>query len=254
MVKIISDSTSDLSQDLLDRYNITLVPLIVRLGDQQYEDRVNITSEEIFRWSDSTKKAPTTACANTWAIQEVFQKYLETYDEIVAFSISGKMSATGANMVEAAVMAQEGKSAKEIVAHVTSLIPLVRASFVVDTLTFLHRGGRCSGAAALMGSMLKLHPKIVVRDGQMLVDKKYRGSLARCIPAYTHDLHDDLLHARPERVFITHSGCDPEIVEQVRTYLTSLNYFDAVIETRAGGVISCHCGPGTLGVLFILKE
>ena len=102
MVKIISDSTSDLSQDLLDRYNITLVPLIVRLGDQQYEDRVNITSEEIFRWSDSTKKAPTTACANVWTIQEVFQKYLETYDEIVAFSISGKMSATGANMVEAA--------------------------------------------------------------------------------------------------------------------------------------------------------
>lgn len=91
MVKIISDSTSDLSQDLLDRYNITLVPLIVRLGDQQYEDRVNITSEEIFRWSDSTKKAPTTACANVWTIQEVFQKYLETYDEIVAFSISGKM-------------------------------------------------------------------------------------------------------------------------------------------------------------------
>lgn len=285
MVKIISDSTSDLSQDLLDRYNITLVPLIVRLGDQQYEDRVNITSEEIFRWSDSTKKAPTTACANIWTIQEVFQKYLETYDEIVAFSISGKMSATGANMVEAAaelgasdrihvvdsqslstgigllvmeaaVMAQDGKSAKEIVAHVTSLIPLVRASFVVDTLTFLHRGGRCSGAAALMGSMLKLHPKIVVRDGQMLVDKKYRGSLARCIPAYTHDLHNDLLRARPERerVFITHSGCDPEVVEQVRTYLTSLNYFDAVIETRAGGVISCHCGPGTLGVLFILKE
>ena len=80
MVKIISDSTSDLSQDLLDRYNITLVPLIVRLGDQQYEDRVNITSEEIFRWSDSTKKAPTTACANVWTIQEVFQKYLETYD------------------------------------------------------------------------------------------------------------------------------------------------------------------------------
>lgn len=283
MVKIISDSTSDLSQDLLDRYNITLVPLIVRLGDQQYEDRVNITSEEIFRWSDSTKKAPTTACANIWTIQEVFQKYLETYNEIVAFSISGKMSATGANMVEAAaelgasdrihvvdsqslstgigllvmeaaVMAQDGKFAKEIVAHVTSLIPLVRASFVVDTLTFLHRGGRCSGAAALMGSMLKLHPKIVVRDGQMLVDKKYRGSLARCIPAYTHDLHDDLLRARPERVFITHSGCDPEVVDQVRTYLTSLNYFDAVIETRAGGVISCHCGPGTLGVLFILKE
>lgn len=238
MVKIISDSTSDLSQDLLDRYNITLVPLIVRLGDQQYEDRVNITSEEIFRWSDSTKKAPTTACANVWTIQEIFQKYLETYDEIVAFSISGKMSATGANMVEAAV--ELGASDRIHVVDSQSL------STGIGLLVM--------EAAALMGSMLKLHPKIVVRDGQMLVDKKYRGSLARCIPAYTHDLHNDLLRARPERVFITHSGCDPEVVEQVRTYLTSLNYFDAVIETRAGGVISCHCGPGTLGVLFILKE
>ena len=131
--------------------------------------------------------------------------------------------------------------------------PLSKIGFESITVLWC-LGIRFSGAAALMGSMLKLHPKIVVRDGQMLVDKKYRGSLARCIPAYTHDLHDDLLRARPERVFITHSGCDPEVVEQVRTYLTSLNYFDAVIETRAGGVISCHCGPGTLGVLFILKE
>ncbi len=280
MVKIISDSTSDLSQELLDRYDITLVPLIVRLGDQQYEDRVNITSEEIFDWSNSTKKAPTTACANAWSVQECFKKYLASHDEIVAFAISSSMSATYANMVEAAAelgaskrvhvidsrnlstgigllvleaaeMAQAGKSGAEIVAHVESLIPSVRASFVVDTLTFLHRGGRCSGAAALAGSVLKLHPKIIVKDGKMSVDKKYRGSLAHAISTYTADLHDDLLAADKKRVFITHSGCDREIVEQVRTYLTALHHFDEVIETRAGGVISCHCGPGTLGVLFV---
>jgi DegV family protein with EDD domain len=280
MVKIISDSTSDLSQELLDRYDITLVPLIVRLGDQQYEDRVNITSEEIFDWSNSTKKAPTTACANAWSVQECFKKYLASHDEIVAFTISSSMSATYANMVEAAAelgaskrvhvidsrnlstgigllvleaaeMAQAGKSGADIVAHVESLIPSVRASFVVDTLTFLHRGGRCSGAAALAGSVLKLHPKIIVKDGKMSVDKKYRGSLAHAISTYTADLHDDLLAADKKRVFITHSGCDREIVEQVRTYLTALHHFDEVIETRAGGVISCHCGPGTLGVLFV---
>lgn len=98
-----------------------------------------------------------------------------------------------------------------------------------------------------MGSMLKLHPKIVVRDGQMLVDKKYRGSLARCIPAYTHDLHDDLLRARPERVFITHSGCDPEVVDQVRTYLTSLNYFDAVIEPAPAASSPATAAPARWG-------
>lgn len=280
MVKIISDSTSDLSQELLDRYDITMVPLIVRLGDQQYEDRVNITSEEIFDWSNSTKKAPTTACANAWSVQECFKKYLASHDEIVAFAISSSMSATYANMVEAAAelgaskrvhvidsrnlstgigllvleaaeMAQAGKSGADIAAHVESLIPSVRASFVVDTLTFLHRGGRCSGAAALAGSVLKLHPKIIVKDGKMSVDKKYRGSLAHAISTYTADLHDDLLAADKKRVFITHSGCDREIVEQVRAYLTALHHFDEVIETRAGGVISCHCGPGTLGVLFV---
>ena len=283
MIKIISDSTCDLSQEVLERYDIDIIPLHIVKGDEELEDGPQIDIHALYEWADKNKTTPKTSAPSIETAMNVMRPYIDEGREIICFSISSEMSTSfnvirmaaeeldaedkvtiidsrnlstgiGLLVVEAAVMAADGKSAKEIVAHVTSLIPLVRASFVVDTLTFLHRGGRCSGAAALMGSMLKLHPKIVVRDGQMLVDKKYRGSLARCIPAYTHDLHNDLLRARPERVFITHSGCDPEVVEQVRTYLTSLNYFDAVIETRAGGVISCHCGPGTLGVLFILKE
>ena len=279
-IKISADSTCDLSPELVERYRIGIAPLYIVRDGESLVDGVDITPDEIYDHVAKGGSMCSTAAVSVYDYEEFFRKELESADAVVHFYISGDMSACYQNaciaaaevgnvypvdarnlstgigllVMEAAVMAQDGKSAKEIVAHVTSLIPLVRASFVVDTLTFLHRGGRCSGAAALMGSMLKLHPKIVVRDGQMLVDKKYRGSLARCIPAYTHDLHDDLLRARPERVFITHSGCDPEVVEQVRTYLTSLNYFDAVIETRAGGVISCHCGPGTLGVLFILKE
>ena len=149
--------------------------------------------------------------------------------------------------------AQEGKAAVEITERIYDLRPRVRASFVVDTLTYLHRGGRCSGVAALAGSVLKLHPKIVVKDGAMGVAKKYRGKLASVVRAYVTDMEDELRLARPERVFITHSGCDRTIVEETRSYLEELGVFEEILETRAGGVVSSHCGPGTLGVLFIAR-
>ena len=148
---------------------------------------------------------------------------------------------------------REGKAAVEITERIYDLRPRVRASFVVDTLTYLHRGGRCSGVAALAGSVLKLHPKIVVKDGVMGVAKKYRGKLASVVRAYVTDMEDELRLARPERVFITHSGCDRAIVEETRSYLEELGVFDEILETRAGGVVSSHCGPGTLGVLFIAR-
>ena len=278
-IRISADSTCDLSPELVRENGVTITPLYIVCGEKSLVDGVDIAPDDVFAWTRDHKKPCSTAAVNVADYLKVFGELRQECDAVIHFTISAEMSSCYLNactaaeqiggvyvidsrslstgigllVMEAAVMAQEGKSAKEIVAHVTSLIPLVRASFVVDTLTFLHRCGRCSGAAALMGSMLKLHPKIVVRDGQMLVDKKYRGSLARCIPAYTHDLHDDLLRARPERVFITHSGCSPEVVEKVRSYLEELHIFDEILITRAGGVISSHCGPGTLGVLFIEK-
>ena len=153
--------------------------------------------------------------------------------------------------VEAAMMAQENQTAEEIVRRVEMLRPLVRASFVVDTLTYLHRGGRCSGLAAMAGGMLKLHPRIAVEHGKMSPGKKYRGKIDKVILDYTKDMEEELKAARPDRVFITHSGCDASIVESVRTYLNALHHFKEILETKAGGVISSHCGPGTLGVLFI---
>ena len=159
----------------------------------------------------------------------------------------------GLQVIEAAIMAQAGKSGKEIASAMEELKKKVRASFVVDTLTYLYRGGRCSGLAALAGGMLKLHPKIVVKEGVMGADKKYRGKISVAIKAYAKDLEEELLTAKKDRVFITHSGCDREIVDSVRVYLESLNHFDEILETRAGGVISSHCGPGTLGILFIYE-
>lgn len=280
MVKIISDSTCDLSEELVKKYDISILPLHILLGGEEYEDGFGITPEEIFRWSDANKTTPKTSAPSMERAVEMLKPYVMEGREVVCFSISDSMSTSGnvmrlaaeelgaekivtvinsANLstgigllvIEAAVMAGEGKNAAEIAARIEALKPLVRASFVVDTLTYLHRGGRCSGLAAFAGSALKLHPRIAVEDGAMHPGKKYRGKIDKVILSYVQDMEDELRQAKTDRVFITHSGCDRETVEQVRNYLEGLHVFREVLETRAGGVISSHCGLGTLGVLFI---
>lgn len=282
MVKIIADSTCDLSQELLTKYDISILPLHVLLGEEEYLDGRTITPDQIYSWSDAHKTTPKTSAPSLVEATELMKPYVEEKREIVCFSISDEMSTSGnvmrlaaeeldaaqlvtvinsANLstgigllvIEAAIMAGNGATGKEIAEKMEELKPLVRASFVVDTLTYLHRGGRCSGVAALAGSALKLHPKIVVENGKMAPQKKYRGKIDRVILDYVHDLEQDLKSAKKERVFITHSGCDAVVVEAVRSYLEGLQVFDEILETRAGGVISSHCGPGTLGVLFIAQ-
>ena len=280
MVKIISDSTCDLSHELLDQYDVSILPLHILLGEEEYEDGRDITIDEIYEWSEAHKETPKTSAPSIDHAVELFEPYIKKGDEIVCFSISETMSSSGNIMrlaaeqleaedsihvidsqnlstgigllvVEAANMAKEGRPAKEIVQRIGELIPRVRASFVVDTLVYLHRGGRCSGLAAMAGGALKLHPRIQVVDGVMQSGKKYRGSMDKVILSYVTDMEEDLKAADKSRVFITHSGCDREIVEQVRQYLEELDIFFEILETRAGGVVSSHCGPGTLGVLFI---
>lgn len=280
MVKIISDSTCDLSPELIAKYDIDILPLHILLGEDEYEDGKNITPEQIYSWSDENKTTPkTSAPALTDAI-ELFKQYIDEGREIVCFSISSSMSTSGnvmriaaeeleaedritvidsANLstgigllvIEAAIMAQNNHTVEEIVSAIEALKPNVRASFVVDTLTYLYRGGRCNAVSAMAGGVLKLHPKIVVENGAMNASKKYRGKINSVIMTYVKDMEDDLKEARPNRVFITHSGCDRQIVEEVHSYLENLGVFSEILETRAGGVISSHCGPGTLGVLFI---
>lgn len=280
MVKIISDSTCDLSPELIAKYDIDILPLHILLGEDEYEDGKNITPEQIYSWSDENKTTPkTSAPALTDAI-ELFKQYIDEGRKIVCFSISSSMSTSGnvmriaaeeleaedcitvidsANLstgigllvIEAAIMAQNNHTVEEIVSAIEALKPNVRASFVVDTLTYLYRGGRCNAVSAMAGGVLKLHPKIVVENGAMNASKKYRGKINSAIMTYVKDMEDDLKAARPDRVFITHSGCDRTIVEEVHSYLENLGVFSEILETRAGGVISSHCGPGTLGVLFI---
>ena len=130
----------------------------------------------------------------------------------------------------------------------------MRVSFVVDTLTYLYRGGRCSGLAALAGGALKLHPQIIVVDGAMKPAKKYRGNMLHVTLDYVKDMEKAMLNSHKDRVFITHSGSDPKVVQEVYDYLEGLHYFDEICITRAGGVVSSHCGYGTLGVLYIANE
>lgn len=283
MVKIISDSTSDLSKELIDKYDIDIIPLHILLGDKEYRDGVDITPQDIYKWADENKTTPKTSAVSIEDTVNVFKKYIDKGDEIITFAISEDMSTTAnvmrlaaeelsatdkihvidsANLstgiahlvVEAAVLAKEGKSAEEITDYIESLKGKVRASFVVDTLVYLYRGGRCSGLAAMAGSVLKLHPKIEVTDGKMHPGKKYRGKINSVVMSYVKDMEEELLKAKKDRVFITHSGCDSALVEEVRQYLSQLNVFDNIYETRAGGVISSHCGPGTLGVLYVEKD
>ena len=279
-VKIIADSTCDLSVELLKQYDISILPLHIVLGELEYKDGLEISPDEIYEWSDSKKEAPKTSAASIADTMDLYDKYLKEYDEIVCFSISGQMSTTvnvmrmaveeldaeerihiidsenlstggGLLVIEAAIMAENGLSGKEIVEKIGALKPFVRSSFIVDTLTFLHRGGRCSGVAALAGGALKLHPKILVENGAMKPDKKYRGKMSNAILTYAKDLEPQMMNAKPDRVFITHSGCDKEIIQSVYQFVEELGYFKEILITRAGGVISSHCGPGTLGVLFI---
>lgn len=280
MIKIISDSTCDLTDELCKKYDITIVPLHIVLADKEYRDRIEITQQEIFEWADKNKTTPKTSAVSIEDTIDIFKPILDAGDEIIAFCISEPMSTTGnvfrlaaeelgaedrvhvvnsMNLsngvgilaVEASIMAANGKSAKEIVAEVEALRPKVNTSFVVDTLTYLARGGRCSAVVALAGSVLKLHPKIILENGAMDVEKKYRGHMSSVLLNYAKDMESELLDSKKDRIFLVSAGQTPEIVQSVRDYLESLDYFDEILETQAGGVISSHCGPGTLGLIFL---
>ncbi len=285
MVKIVADSTCDLSKELLEEYDITVLPLHIICKDADYLDGFSISPEEIFEWSQANKTTPKTSAVSPAEAMDGIRPLVEAGHDVVCISISDELSTTGnvmrltaqmlneetgreqvmvinsANLstgigllvMEAASMAREGVEAYKIVERIEGLVSKVRASFVVDTLTYLHRGGRCSGLAALAGGALKLHPKIVVKNGILTVDKKYRGSMKHVLIQYTHDMLDLFANAQKGRVFITHACCDRTTVAAVHEYVSELGIFDEIIETKAGGVISSHCGPGTLGVLFLVK-
>ena len=276
---ITSDSTQDLGAELLQKYSIAVHPLIVSMGDDVYADG-EVTPDDLYAYFDKTGNLSKTAAPGPDATENFLKQFVDQGYTVIHFSISSSMSATynihrmaaeelgnvyvidsanlstgiGLQVIYAAELLKAGKSAEEIVAAVKEYQKKVDASFVVDTLEYLHKGGRCSSVAALGANLLKLKPCIEVKNGSMGVGKKYRGRYSDVLLSYVKERLADKENIDGSRVFVTHSGCSQEIIDSVVAAVKAEYPFKEVFVTRAGCVISSHCGPNTLGVLFARKK
>lgn len=279
-VKIISDSTCDLSPELIERYDIAITPLSVHCGDQVGHDGVEITPETIYDYVDASGQLPRTSAVNVFDYVREFRSWHQQGYSVVHFCISSDFSSSYQNACMAAAdvgdvyvvdsrnlstgqgllvlhgaeLAAAGHTAEEIQRACTDLAPRVEASFVIDRLDYLYKGGRCSALSAFGGNLLKLKPCIEVKDGKMGVAKKYRGKYAKCLANYVKDRLDGRDDLDDGILFITHTGVNDECHEAVMEAVSTYGHFHKVYETLAGCTVSCHCGPGTLGVLFVRKK
>ena len=277
---IACDSTADLGPELISRYGILVLPLGVTLGEREYTDGVDIDPDYIYSVYEKEKILPKTSAISIGSYEDFFKKYTANNEKLIFFTISSKMSSTYQNgkiaasdfenvymvdtqnlstgggllVLAAAEMAQKGMAVQDIVAKCEELAPCVDASFVIDSLEFLHKGGRCSALAAFGANLLQLKPCIVVRNGSMGVSKKYRGRFAEVLKKYVAEQIGDASDIELDHVFITHAGCAPEVCEACVEAVKSLAPFGEVHVTRAGCTVSSHCGRNTLGVLFIRKH
>ena len=277
---ISSDSTCDLSAELRERYNVSIVPLGVTLGDKTYFDGVDVTPDDIYAHHDKTGELPKTTAANVGDCIDYFKPFADAGKTVIHLALSAEFSSTynnaclaasefeniyvvdsrnlstgnGLLVIAAAEMAQNGMEATEIVEKLNQMAACVDASFVIDKLDYLHKGGRCSALAMLGANVLKLKPCIEVKNGKMGVGKKYRGKYGSVLKEYVAERLADIDNIDLDRVFVTHAGVDMEIVNAVVEQVKQTAPFKEVFITRAGCTISSHCGADTLGVLFVRKS
>ena len=278
-VKIISDSTCDLSPELLERYDIAITPLCVIKDGKEFHDGVDITPADIFAHVDGGRDLCSTAAVSQFEYTEMFTRYAKDCDAVVQINIgsnfsccyqnaclaaqdfdnvyvvdSGNLSSgQGLLVVAAAKLAEQGLSGAEIAERMRALVPKVEASFLIERLDYMRKGGRCSAVAALGANLLNLKPCIEVREGKMGVCKKYRGSFEKCIRQYVKDRLDGRADIAPDLAFITHPACQKNVVDAAMEEAARYGSFDEVVETHAGCTVSCHCGPNTLGILIVRK-
>ena len=276
-----ADSTCDLGDELKARYDVQYYPFHVILDGQTYGDGVDLMPDDIYKVYREKKILPKTAAINTAEYVEYFKQWTDQGYEVIHLTLGSALSATSNNcrlaaqelpgvyaidscnlstgsgllVLEAADRIAAGMPAAQIAEEVRALTSHVQASFVIDTLEFLYKGGRCSALAMLGANMLQLKPCIEVNnaDGSMGVGKKYRGSLDKALAQYVKDRLDGRTDIRNERIFITHSGISQERIDLVKKLVQQYGDFKEIFVTRAGCTISSHCGPNTLGVLFMTK-
>ena len=278
-IKIMSDSTCDLSKELLDKYDITLVPLTVIKNGEAFSDGVTITPAEIFAHVAAGGGLCSTSAMNVGEYAEWFSKYADSYDGVIHINISAEFSSsyrnaclaaedfenvrvvdsrnlsTGQGLVvlQACKYAQECDNLDELHAKIQAFTEKVEASFLLDKLEYMVKGCRCSSAAALGANLLNLKPCIEVKDGKMSVVKKYRGNYAKCLANYVKDRLADRDDLERETLFVTRTPVNDECLKAVADAVDTYGDFENIYWTEAGCTVSCHCGPGTLGVLFVRK-
>lgn len=274
-IAISLDSACDLSKELIKKYDFKVIPFGVNLGDKFFYDG-EITPEEIFEYADNNKTLPKTNAVNEEAFKEHFAKILNDYDAIIHFDISSEMSSAYQNAVNASknfknvyvvdsrtlstAISLEAIYAKKltetmddpakIVELVKKRIPAVQASFIIERLDYLYKGGRCSGLALLGANLLKIRPEIEVLNGNMKNTEKFRGKMADCVTKYCRATLEKYNHPDKSVIFITHSVADKELVDAAKAVVSEYG-FENVYETTAGCTVSSHCGKNTLGILYI---
>lgn len=280
-IKVTADSTCDLSPELLSRYGVTLTPLSVIKNGESFLDGVDITPDDIYRHVDNGGALCSTSAVNVDAYRKLFKELSSQYEAVIHITIGALFSACYQNasiaaadfnnvyvvdsmnlstgqghlVIEACELAAKGISALEICSRLNELRGRVQASFILDRLDYMQKGGRCSSVVALGGKLLRIKPQIAVIDGGMKMVDKYRGSLEKCVEKYVKELLKDRKDLRLDRVFITHSPVPEEAVRIARETIKKYSDFkdENIYETDANCTVACHCGPGTIGVLFMTK-
>lgn len=274
-IAISVESTADLSKELIEENNIHVIPFSVNLGDQVGKDG-EITPLDIFKYVDDTGVLPKTSAINVFEFDEYFKGLKKEYDAIIHLSLSEKLSSaynnacasayklkniyvidskslsTGIGLLAlyASELVKQGLEPLEIVEKINKRIPFVQASFVVNTLNYLYKGGRCSALAKFGAMILRLKPQIEVKDGAMLPGKKYMGKSNLVVQSYCKDTLEEFTNPDKSVVFITHSYASEDMINICKDWLMEAGFKNIYI-TTAGATITSHCGPKTIGILFI---
>ncbi len=277
-IVVSSESSCDLSKELIDRYSVSILPLNITIGEDTYIDGVNLTARDIFSKVAATGVLPVTAAVSPFAFEQQFRELRKNADRVIHFSISGKISSCYQNaclaaeevggvdvidscslstgigllVLAACEMIQEGKSTDKIVARCRELTGKLDVSFILGDLQYMYKGGRCSTVTMFGANLLKLKPIIQLKDGAMGVCGKYRGTMEHCIRQY---VEERLANADPDpkRVFVTSTCLDDTYPGLTRSILEEKGIFQEILTTYAGCTVTSHCGKDTLGILFFQK-
>lgn len=274
-IAISAESTIDLTPELIEKYDIKLVQFTINLGEESFLDK-DISPKNIFEFVDKTKTLPKTSAVNTFQFQEHFESLLKDFDAVIHFSLSSEISSACENAkiasekfnnvfvidtrslstgiallaLSAYDLIKKGLTAKEVFEKIKRRVDFVQASFVLDRLDYLYKGGRCNALVYFGANLLKLHPQILVKDGKMTSGHKYRGGLEKVTLDYVNDTLKEFNNPDKKRVFITYTTSTESLTSQIENILKDKG-FQEIYKTTAGATISSHCGENTLGILYI---